>query len=127
MGEGEVIFSSIESVSLLPDDIESTQLKELPAIDFTGISSASFSCTIDDAIDDVDIEKLIPTRYENVYITVAQQIRRHKKKRINKKWLKRYGVTISDILAPDLLWEIKQGKVKLIKKESINEKNNNST
>ena len=127
MGEGEVIFSSIESVSLLPDNIESTQLKESSVIDFTGISSASFSCTIDDAIDDVDIEKLIPTRYENVYITVAKQIRRHKKKRINKKWLKRYGVTISDILAPDLLWEIKQGKVKLIKKESINEKNNNST
>lgn len=123
MGEGEVIFSSIESVSLLPDDIESTQFKESPAIDFTRISSASFSCTIND----VDIEKLIPTRYEDVYITVARQIRRHKKKRINKKWLKRYGVTISDILAPDLLWEIKQGKVKLIKKESINGKNNNST
>jgi hypothetical protein len=125
MGEGEVILSSIEPVSLLPDDIESTQFKESPAIDFTGISSASFSCTID--IDDVDIEKLIPTRYENVYITVARQIRRHKKKRINKKWLKRYGVAISDVLAPDVLWEIKQGKVKLIKKESINGKNNNST
>ena len=126
MGEGEVILSSIEPVSLLPDDIESTQFKESPVIDFTGISSASFSCAID--IDNVDIEKLIPARYENVYITVARQIRRHKKKRINKKWLKRYGVAISDVLAPDVLWEIKQGKVKLIKKkESINGKNNNST
>ena len=125
MGEGEVIFSSIESVSLSPDDIEPAQFKESPAIDFTGISSASFSCTID--IDNVDIEKLMPTRYENVYVTVARQIRRHKKKRINKKWLKRYGVAISDVLAPDVLWEIKQGKVKLIKKESVNGKNNNST
>ena len=60
MGEGEVTFLSIEPVSLLPDDIESTQFKESPAIDFTGISSASFSCTID--IDNVDIEKLIPLK-----------------------------------------------------------------
>ena len=99
MGEGEVIQSSIESVSLSSDDIESAQFKDSPAIDFTGISSASFSCTID--IDNVDIEKLMPTRYENVYVTVARP--------------------------PDVLWEIKQGKVKLIKKESINGKNNNST
>lgn len=94
MGEGEVIFSGIESVSLSPDDTEPAQFKDSPAIDFTGISSASFSCTID--IDNVDIEKLMPTRYENVYITVVRQIRRHKKKRINKKWLKRYGVAMGN-------------------------------
>ena len=29
--------------------------------------------------------------YENRFATATEQIKKHRKKRINKKWLKRYG------------------------------------
>ena len=45
---------------------------------------------------ELDIAQM-PDSYNIQYIKIVQ-VRKHKKKRINKKWAKRYGFTISETL-----------------------------
>lgn len=59
----------------------------------------------------------IPKKYD-IQIQVPAQRRRHKKKRINKKWAKRYGYTIKTITTKG--WKIHtdtDGNVEFIKDE----------
>lgn len=59
----------------------------------------------------------MPEKYD-IQIQVPAQCRRHKKKRINKKWAKRYGYTIKTITSKG--WKIHtdiDGNVEFIKDE----------
>lgn len=81
-------------------------------------STYEMTFTIDELIniDDLGIDTLnVPSAYDIQYVRIVQA-RKHKKKRINKKWLKRYGY--KQITVEGKGWKIKtdtDGNVEFIK------------
>jgi hypothetical protein len=78
------------------EDFDFTETIDSP--DFTLSSPKSFSCELEASLEDINIpilKELSTTKTEPFYMTHDgvryEQIRKHKKKRINKKWAKRYG------------------------------------
>lgn len=79
-----------------PDDIIRDDSFEIPACTLS--APKSFECELEATLEDINIsllKELSTTKPEPFYMTHDgvryEQIRKHKKKRINKKWAKRYG------------------------------------
>ena len=86
---GEVFYGDI--------DIDTCSPNEMPDIAYylQSAASASFSCEMTlSGLDCLGYKPFEPTKTFNIEhsIPVLVQARWHKKKRINKKWLKRYGM-----------------------------------
>ena len=73
------------------------------------------------------LDVLDPLRYEDVFIDIPIPKRKHQKRRIQKKWIKRYGFKHKKVKVPDVQWKIHRGKAEIVRKETNDGKNNNST
>lgn len=75
-------------------------------------NTGSYEMTLDYNVTDMSLNKLLgfdepikkPDAYDITYTKIVQR-RKHKKKRINKKWAKRYGYKPVDVVFKG--WEVK--------------------
>ena len=96
MGTGEKF--KLSDVSL---EIEPLCPNEQPEIRTFGTCEASFTCENAMINEKLLSELFLPKKSDtfDLQYTVMVQARRHRKKRINKKWLKRYGYKPKQIIS----------------------------
>lgn len=74
----------------------------------------TYEFTLETKIDPVTLDRLLrdpyrdPDREFTVKYTYKEQARRHKKKRINKKWAKRYGYVVKQIVFENVTFEVEE-------------------
>lgn len=86
---GDISYGDIEIDTLSPNEIPDI------VCNLNNMESASFSCEMTFAdLSCLDYKPFEPTKIFNIEhnVPILVQARWHKKKRINKKWLKRYGM-----------------------------------
>lgn len=91
-------FGNIETgerfeVSNATIEMDTLSVQEVPEIRTFGTYEATFSCENTTINENLLSELFLPKKPNtfDIQYTVMVQARRHRKKRINKKWLKRYG------------------------------------
>lgn len=92
---GDPTFDIFQGVSFIPDDIPNYVTGLRP--NFSASAELTMECEIDGDLFaklcgiDAAMGKDFTVEFESPVLT---QVRRHKKKRINKKWAKRYGYKV---------------------------------
>lgn len=91
-------FGNIETgerfeVSNATIEMDTLSVQEVPEIRTFGTYEATFSCENTTINENLLSELFLPKKSNtfDLQYTIMVQARRHRKKRINKKWLKRYG------------------------------------
>ena len=116
MGTGESFELSNATL-----EIDTLSPNETPDIRAFGTCEATFTC--ENAVINKNLlsELFLPKKSNtfDLQYTVMAQARRHRKKRINKKWLKKYGYKSVSVRSKG--WELREcntmtGDVELIKK-----------
>lgn len=102
-------------------EIDTLSPNEVPDIMAFGTCEATFTCE-NTIVNENLLSKLLLPKKSNTFdlqYTAMVQARKHKKKRINKKWLKRYGYKPQKFTSKD--WELGEyntqtGEVEMVKR-----------
>jgi hypothetical protein len=99
-------------------EVEDMSPNEKPEVRTFGSCSASFTC--DNAVINEDLltNCLMPHTFDLEY-SVMKQTRKHRKKRINKKWLKRYGYKLQQVTSKG--WKMKEFNTQTCEVELVND------
>lgn len=103
-------------------EIDTLSPNEIPDVRTFGTCEATFTCE-NAVINENLLSELFLPKKSNTFdlqYTVMVQARRHKKKRINKKWLKRYGYKKQQMTSKG--WELstyntQTGEVEMVKRD----------
>lgn len=116
LGTGESFELSNASL-----EIDTLSPNEIPDIRTFGTCEATFTCENAMINENLLSELFLPKKSNtfDLQYTAMIQARRHKKKRINKKWLKRYGYKPQQMTSKG--WELREynthtGECELVKK-----------
>mgnify|MGYP003306981713 FL=1 len=117
MGTGERFELSDATI-----EIDTLSPNEVPDIRTFGTCEATFTCE-NAVINENLLSELFLQKKPNTFdlqYTAMVQARRHKKKRINKKWLKRYGYKKQQMTSKG--WELstyntQTGEVEMVKRD----------